>query len=332
MPGPISHLLALLARERESQRLRLKHSKQVIRPPTQEEATDDHGTRYSIPQRVQALTLISLGWQIPDIEASLKIPQRTLRRIKQKAEERGYNPAVDCRILLHHVEDGRAGGRKKEIQPNTEQHLLNLVALDRAGREKSSDVLAYETGISRSSALRILHRYGLNSVKPTRKPGLTKAQRLARLEWCKAHQHWSLEDWKNVIWSDETSVVLNRRGTVRIWRRADESNAPSTIRNRWKGFSEFMFWGCFTWDSQGPCHIWKSETAKERKVADADLKARNEVLEPLMRAQWDLNTQMRRLGLRNKPGKKPQWSWNKKNGKLVRDGKSGIDWYRYSKV
>jgi len=33
------------------------------------------------------------------------------------------------------------------------------------------------------------------------------------------HQDWSLEDWKKVVWSDETSVILgHRRGGVRVWR------------------------------------------------------------------------------------------------------------------
>ncbi|KAK2471400.1 hypothetical protein H9L39_17631 [Fusarium oxysporum f. sp. albedinis] len=39
---------------------------------------------------------------------------------------------------------------------------------------------------------------------------------------------------------------------------------------------------------------------------------------------------MRKVGLRNLPGKKPEWKWNEKNGKLVRkEGKGGIDWWRY---
>jgi transposase len=49
-----------------------------------------------------------------------------------------------------------------------------------------------------------------------------------------------------------------------------------------------------------------------------------------MRAEWELNSGFSRLGLRNKRGKKPQWAWNKKSGKLVRDDqKGGIDWWRY---
>ena len=39
---------------------------------------------------------------------------------------------------------------------------------------------------------------------------------------------------------------------------------------------------------------------------------------------------MHRIGLRNKPGTKPQWRWTKETGKAVREGKKGgIDWWRY---
>lgn len=105
----------------------------------------------------------------------------------------------------------------------TEQQLLDSVRADRAGREKSSEVLAYECGISRSSALRILHKYGLANAKLTRKPGLNKEQKVAHLQFYFDHQHWTLEDWKYVIWSDETSVILGqRRGAVRLWRDTGE--------------------------------------------------------------------------------------------------------------
>jgi hypothetical protein len=86
--------------------------------------------------------------------------------------------------------------------------LLNSVKIDRAGREKSSEVLAYKNGIGRSSALRILHNSSLSNVKPIRKPGLNTVQRASRLAFCLKHEDWTLEDWKRVIWSDETSVIL----------------------------------------------------------------------------------------------------------------------------
>jgi hypothetical protein len=76
----------------------------------------------------------------------------------------------------------------------------------------------------------------------------------ARLTWAIAHQDWTLEDWKNVILSDETIVVLGqRRGALR--RTKYEAHHPTYIRRRWKKASEFMFWGCFTYNTKGRMHI-----------------------------------------------------------------------------
>jgi hypothetical protein len=257
----------------------------------------------------------------------------------ERAKERGYQPQQDPRILEHHVVDGSAisanRGRPREIDESIEERLLDLVISDRSGREKSSDVLAYETGISSSSALRVLHHHGLNSVKPTRKPGLNEAQRKARLEFCLAHKDWTLEDWKNVIWSDETSVVLTKRGQQRVWRGPNEAFEKSVIRRRWKGYSEFMFWGCFTYDLKGPCHIWEPETAKEREEAIKEVEELNCTLEPECQERWEseqreLEAERAERGGRRR--KTPQWKFTEKTGKLVRRGKGGVDWYRYWKV
>ena len=68
-----------------------------------------------------------------------------------------------------------------------------------------------------------------------------------------------------------------------------------------------MFWGCFSYDKKRPYHIWQPETATERKKADKALAKLNEELEPIMQAQWELNSGIERLGLQNRPGKKPKW-------------------------
>ena len=80
--------------------------------------------------------------------------------------------------------DGERSGRPKEITEEMEQGLLVSVRSDRSGREKSSEVLAYEAGISYRSALRILKKHGFHRVKPTIKPGLSPAMKKARLAWC----------------------------------------------------------------------------------------------------------------------------------------------------
>ena len=212
--------------------------------------------------------------------------------------------------------------------------LILTVSKDRNGREKPAAYIAYETNISPSTVLRVLRSKKYRNVKPTEKPGLTAAMREARLQFALRYKDWTLEQWKDVIWTDETSVCLGaRRGKKRVWRTSKEKYKESCIRTRYKGFSEFMFWGCFSYDKKGPMHIWKNETKQEKAIAEREIDQINKRLEPIKRAEWEITNNMRRMTLRNRPGKKPEWRWNKKNGKIIRDGgKGGIDAWRYQKV
>jgi hypothetical protein len=55
----------------------------------------------------------------------------------------------------------------------------------------------------------------------------------AWLQFCLWYKDWTLQDWKNVIWSDETSVVLGaRRGRSHCWRRAWERHEKTVMRTR----------------------------------------------------------------------------------------------------
>jgi len=84
---------------------------------------------------------------------------------------------------------------------------------------------------------------------------------------------------------------------------------------------------------KGPCHNWKDETAAEKRTATKDLDARNAAIEEANKRMWEITTGLRRVGLRNKPGKKPVWKHTKKNGAFIRTkGHGGIDWYRYQEV
>ena len=80
-------------------------------------------------------------------------------------------------------------------------------------------------------------------------------------------------------------MLNHRRGGYRVWRKADEAFTRSVIRERWKGYSEFMFWGCFTYDYKGPSHVWRPETAQEKRDAALKIDEINKILEPIMREE-----------------------------------------------
>ncbi|EDN03647.1 predicted protein [Histoplasma mississippiense (nom. inval.)] len=52
-------------------------------------------------------------------------------------------------------------------------------------------------------------------------------------------------------------------------------------------------------------------------------------MEPIKKAEWELQNGIRRLNLRQLPGPQPIWKWKKETGKLSRGKSNGIDWYRY---
>ncbi|KAJ5711662.1 hypothetical protein N7488_005818 [Penicillium malachiteum] len=289
-----------------------------------------------VGNRAAVLTLISLGKSTEEIADFTGISQRTIQSILKRAKEKGFNPQNQTFSIedIYIFDNPRSGRPRKQEQ--VQSQTLEKVRLDCYGREKTCAMIAGELTsegilISPTTIWRVLKRAGMRKTKPTRKPGLTKAMREARLRFCYEHQDWTLEEWKDVIWSDETSVVLlHRRGGYRVWRTSSERFVRSCIRERWKGASEFMFWGCFSYDFKGPCHCWKPETTREKKESLEMIEAWNSELEPIMREKWELETGMRRVGLRNQPGKTPTWKWTEKNGKLSRTkSRGGIDWFRY---
>ena len=141
-----------------------------LHPPPPKDASE-----YSVLQRVQVLTLLVEGFSSSYIHCRTGVPERVQRYTKKKAIERGWNFTGGGLIHEEYVVDGKRTGAPKKITAEMEQALLDNVRKDRNGREKSSEVLAYEAGISSASTLRILQKHGLSSVKPTTKPGLNAA-------------------------------------------------------------------------------------------------------------------------------------------------------------
>src|SRR5438128_2271021 len=109
--------------------------------------------------------------------------------------------------------------------------------------------------VATTTVAQLLLAAGFKKLKPIRKPGLSLVMKITRLDFCLRHAHWTLEMWKDVIWTDETSVTLSQRGTIRVWVRSGERLLNSTIRSRYAGKSAFMFWASFSYDKKGPCHI-----------------------------------------------------------------------------
>ncbi len=58
--------------------------------------------------------------------------------------------------------------------------------------------------ISERTTRRTLKQMGYSSRRPHRVPLLSAKNRKQRLQFAQAHQNWTIEDWKNIAWSDES--------------------------------------------------------------------------------------------------------------------------------
>lgn len=101
---------------------------------------------HSTELRVQVLTLWGVKFSAKQISDLLDLPILTVRNLIKKGQDRGFNPDESLRIKLDFVQDGKRSGRPKEISQAIEDAVIASVTLDRAGREKSSENLAYEAG------------------------------------------------------------------------------------------------------------------------------------------------------------------------------------------
>ncbi len=58
--------------------------------------------------------------------------------------------------------------------------------------------------ISECTTRRTLKQMGYSSRRPHRVPLLSAKNRKRRFQFAQAHQNWTIDDWKNVAWSDES--------------------------------------------------------------------------------------------------------------------------------
>ncbi|KAG1531033.1 hypothetical protein G6F51_013650 [Rhizopus arrhizus] len=115
--------------------------------------------------------------------------------------------------------------------------------------------LKEEFGISLSDSTvrRVLKKAGFIAFVKPQKPLLRSQNIMKRLQWAKSHQHWTVDDWKRVIFSDETKV--NRfasDGKAYAWKLPHEElnlrHVQQTVKH---GGGNIMVWSCLTWEGVG---------------------------------------------------------------------------------
>ncbi len=123
--------------------------------------------------------------------------------------------------------------------------------------------------ISEDTTHRTLKQMDYSGRRPHQVLLMSAKNRTRRIQFTQDHQNWTIEDWKNVAWSDESQFLLRHSdGRVRIWRKVHESMDPSCLVSTVQAGGGVMVWGIFSWYPLVPIEHRFNATASLSIVAE----------------------------------------------------------------
>lgn len=191
---------------------------------------------WSPKKRAVAVTLRNEGYTYRDIAHRLggKATFSAVRKLCQKFNE------------TNSVADKCRSGRPRISTVRDDRQLVRLSVSDR--RKTARQLLVdWKINTSVRTVRRRLVKAGLKARIPRKKPFLNLTQRRKRVQWAKAHVSWSQEQWKRVLWSDESKIGLfGSDGIHYVRRRSGEELLPECLMPTMKHPVSVMVWGCMS--------------------------------------------------------------------------------------
>jgi transposase len=200
-------------------------------------------------RRVKIVTLKEEGLSLKQIAEKTNSHRRTVQRICKTVRE------------TNSFKDRPRSGRPPLLNERDKRVIARIIQKKEASNAESIRKVAnlhYEIDVSRDTISRALTSFGYAARVKAKKPRLTINQKKSRLAWAKAHSTWTIDDWRKVLWSDETKFTLvNSEGKEYVWVREGESlNSNAVIGTTKFGGGKVMMWGCMTWEGVGfACRI-----------------------------------------------------------------------------
>ena len=176
----------------------------------------------------------------------------------------GLNQSSVSRIIKQHRETGsyatsyeNCGGHNKKLTER-DYHQIKRIALN--SPKATANDIKNKMGpigdvVSTSTVKRALYEMGFKAKKPLKKPILTPQHQAARLAWAHRHQNWTLEMWRNVIFSDETMVYIGEAKSkfVRVLDGYPLTDKHYTLTSKFP--KKIMMWSCFSYFGPGRSQV-----------------------------------------------------------------------------
>lgn len=183
---------------------------------------------------------------------------------EQLSRQFGVGKSTITKFLSRWQVQGDVQKKKNSGRPRVTSKLVdrNIVRLSRDNPRLTAVDITRELSIGNEvfpsirTVRRRLQAAGLNGRRPVKKPLISAKNRKARVEFAKEHLEWTADQWKNIIWSDESKFSLfGSDGPAYVRRpigtRFDPRYQLPTVKH---GGGNVMVWGCFSAQGVGPLH------------------------------------------------------------------------------
>ena len=195
----------------------------------------------SATQENTILSQLDSGYSLHSIASSTGVSTATISRLHSKKRS-------DLQKSV--------GGRPAKLSPANIHHAIHLSSSHKAEnavqvtKTLSNDI---NQPLHPNTIHHHLRKSGMKAVVKSKHPLLSAKHRKTRMDWAIAHKDWTIEDWKKVIWSDETKVNrLGSDGRKWVWKKSGEGLGDRLVQGTVKfGGGSVMVWGCMTWQGVG---------------------------------------------------------------------------------
>lgn len=195
----------------------------------------------TIEQRARIILLLEEGYSTRSIAERESVSQTAVVKTGKRKRETGN--------LKDRPREGRPvkftkREERRTVRKITRNECSTAVDIQKELKKEGKDV-------STETVRRVLKKKGLKSKVKCKKPFLSKKHKQQRLKFALNHREWTIEMWRQVIWSDESKfMIFGSDGREYCWKRPSEPLKDCHIKPTVKfGGGSIMVWGCFT--SQG---------------------------------------------------------------------------------
>jgi transposase len=183
------------------------------------------------------IALLNQGLSTRKIATQLGLGHSTVVRVKKEALPNHPSPLK---------------GRPPSMTPRQHSQIIRSLCsgvIDTATDAQQQLKEHHQVDISAQTIRNMLKRSNLKSFVKAKKPLLAVRHRRQRLEFARKYQHWTSEDWRRVVFSDETKINrFGSDGRKWCWKKSSTkilqpNHVFSTVKY---GGGSLMVWGCMT--------------------------------------------------------------------------------------